>query len=138
MKNLNSNINKKMKKIYFLSPWLIRLGLGTAFIFHGLGKFPLPPQKLIDYFGFSSELASFVAISELMSGILLILGGFIKNYLGDIITRFSSLVIVIIMLFALNIAHRVWLFNVKLFTSEQIFLILTGFYFLIKGNNIRD
>ena len=25
-----------------ITPWLLRLGLGTSFILHGLGKFPLP------------------------------------------------------------------------------------------------
>jgi len=131
-------LNKKLDQIFnnfiFITPWLLRLGLGVSFFFHGYGKFPLPPQKLIDYFGFSETLASFVAISELTAGIMLILGGFIKIPLGGLITRFGATVIVIIMIFALGLAHRDWLITPKLFMSEQIFLLIIALYFLIRGN----
>ena len=131
-------LNKKLDQIFnnfiFITPWLLRLGLGVSFFFHGYGKFPLPPQKLIDYFGFSETLASFVAISELTAGIMLILGGFIKIPLGGLITRFGATVIVIIMIFALGLAHRDWLITPKLFMSEQIFLLIIALCFLIRGN----
>ncbi len=131
-------LNKKLDQIFnnftFITPWLLRLSLGVSFIFHGYGKFPLPPQKLIDYFGFSETLASFVAISELTAGVLLILGGFIKSHLGSLITRFGATLIVIIMTVALGLAHRDWFITPKLFMSEQIFLLIVGLYFLIRGN----
>ena len=104
---------------------------------HGYSKFPLPPQKLIEFFGFSPTLASFVAISEVLSGFLLMISGFFKNKLGDLLTRFSALTIVIIMIFAFSLAHKDWFINTKLFTSEQIFLFLIGLYFLINGNNLK-
>ena len=135
MKSIDNILNAIMSNFYHLSPWLLRLGLGSAFIFHGLSKFPLPPQKLIDYFGFSSELASFVAISELGAGILLILGGFLKDHIGNLLTRFASGVVVIVMTFAFTLAHSDWFITPKLFMSEQIFLIIIGLYFFIKGNN---
>ena len=134
MESLNKKINQICNNFTFVTPWLLRLGLGISFIFHGYGKFPLPPQKLIDYFGFSETLASFVAISELTAGILLILGGFIKSYLGELSTRFGAILIVIIMTVALGLAHRDWFIIPKLFMSEQIFLLLIGLYFLIRGN----
>lgn len=134
MKSLDIKINEFFDKFIYLTPWLLRFGLGISFFFHGYGKFPLPPQKLIDYFGFSEALASFVAIAELSAGVLLIIGGFNKNYLGSLITRFGALNIVIIMFFALGLAHRDWLITPKLFMSEQIFLLLIGLYFLIRGN----
>ncbi|MFL2980473.1 MAG: DoxX family protein [Methylophilaceae bacterium] len=134
MKSLDIKINEFFDKFIYLTPWFLRFGLGISFFFHGYGKFPLPPQKLIDYFGFSEALASFVAIAELSAGVLLIIGGFIKDYLGSLITRFGALNIVIIMLFALGLAHRDWLITPKLFMSEQIFLLLIGLYFLIRGN----
>ena len=131
-------INKKFDQIFnnltFITPWLLRLSLGVSFIFHGYGKFPLPPQKLIDYFGFSETLASFVAISELTAGVLLILGGFIKSHLGELVTRFGATLIVIIMTFALGLAHRDWFITPKLFMSEQIFLLIIALYFLMRGN----
>jgi putative oxidoreductase len=135
MKSIDNIMNAILSHFYNLSPWLLRLGLGISFIFHGLGKFPLPPQKLIDYFGFSPELASFVAISELGAGILLILGGFLKGHVGNLVTRFAAGVIVIVMTFAFILAHSEWFITPKLFMSEQIFLMIIGLYFFIKGNN---
>ncbi|MBT6232986.1 MAG: DoxX family protein [Nitrosomonadales bacterium] len=135
MKSIDNILNAIMSNFYHLAPWLLRLGLGTSFVFHGLSKFPLPPQKLIDYFGFSSELASFVAISELGAGILLLLGGFLKGHVGNLVTRFAAGVIVIVMIFAFTIAHSDWFITPKLFMSEQIFLIIIGLYFFIIGNN---
>ena len=135
MKSIDNIMNAIMSNFYHHAPWLLRLGLGVSFIFHGLSKFPLPPQKLIDYFGFSAELASFVAISELGAGILLLLGGFLKGHVGSLVTRFAAGVIVIIMTFAFTLAHSDWFITPKLFMSEQMFLIIICLYFFIKGNN---
>tara|TARA_B100000035_G_C21036250_1_gene571139 strand:+ start:1877 stop:2284 length:408 start_codon:yes stop_codon:yes gene_type:complete len=135
MKSLVSAVNDFLESINFVAPWLIRLGLGIAFIIHGLSKFPLPPEGLMNYFDFSPILASFVAVSELGAGIFIIFGGLIKSKIGDQITRFAALVIVVIMIFAFAIAHQDWFITTKLFTSEQIFLLLIGLYFILKGNN---
>ena len=132
MKQFNNKINNIFSKVEFLAPWLIRFGLGIAFALHGLNKFPLPPQGLSNFLG--SSLASFVAISELAAGIILIAGGFIKSSVGNLATRFAGATIVIIMINAFALAHRDWFITVKLFTSEQIFLFLIGLYFLLKGN----
>jgi uncharacterized membrane protein YphA (DoxX/SURF4 family) len=113
---------------------IFRFGIGIAFIIHGANKFPLPPQGLIEYFGLSPTLASAVALSELLSGLVLIVSGFIKNPIGNILTRLSGLNITILMITILIFAHKDWFFTTKLFTSEQIFLLIGGIYFLIKGN----
>ena len=132
MKQLDDRINKIFSKVEFLAPWLIRFGLGIAFALHGLGKFPLPPQGLSNFLG--SSLASLVAISELGAGLILIIGGFIKNPFGNLATRFAGGTIVIVMINAFALAHKDWFITAKLFTSEQIFLFLIGLYFLLKGN----
>jgi putative oxidoreductase len=134
MKNLDNKINNILGGLDFLAPWLIRLGLGIAFIIHGYNKFPLPPQGLINYFGFSPALATFVALSEVFAGIIIIVGGLLNNSLGNLITRLGGLMVVVVMIFAFSIAHQEWFITIKLFTSEQIFLFLIGFYFLIRGN----
>ena len=111
------------------------LHLGVAFIIHGYFKFPLPPAGLIEYFGLSPLLSSVVAISEVGSGILLIISGFIKGPIGNFLTRLSAFTITIIMINVFAIGHPDWFFTTKLFTSEQIFLFLISLYFVIKGNN---
>jgi|TARA_Y100000385_G_scaffold20894_1_gene20586 putative oxidoreductase len=134
MKNLDNKVNNILGGLDFLAPWLIRLGLGIAFIIHGYNKFPLPPQGLINYFGFSPALATFVALSEVFAGLIIIVGGLFNNSLGNLITRLGGLMVVVIMVFAFSIAHQEWFITVKLFTSEQIFLFFIGSYFLLKGN----
>ena len=134
MNSLDNQINKFFSNVQFLSPWLIRFGLGIAFSLHGLSKFPLPPEALIKYFGFSPFLASLVAITELGAGLLLIIGGFIKGPIGNLITRVSALTITVVMINAFALAHREWFITTKLFTSEQIFLFIIALYFLIRGN----
>ena len=134
MQNLNNKINNFFSNIEALASLIFRFGIGIAFIIHGLGKFPLPPQGLIEYFNLSPALASFVALSELAAGLILIIGGFIKNPFGNLMTRAAALMIVIMMINIFAIAHQDWFITTKLFTSEQIFLLIGGIYFLIKGN----
>ena len=81
MQNLNTKLNNFFSNIDFAS-LIFRFGIGIAFIIHGANKFPLPPQGLIEYFGLSPAIASTVALSELLSGLVLIMSGFIKNPLN--------------------------------------------------------
>ena len=134
LKYFDFQLSNKLKAVTIFSHFLLRFGLGVAFIIHGFSKFPLPPAKLMEYFNFSPFLSSFIAISEVLSGFLIIISGFINNYFGNLLTRFSSLVITIIMIFAFFFAHKDWFISTKLFTSEQIFLFLIGLYFFINGN----
>ena len=134
MQNLNTKLNDFFSNIDASASLIFRFGIGIAFIIHGTNKFPLPPQGLIEYFSLSPVLASTVAISELLSGLVLIISGFIKNPLGNLLTRLSGLNITILMISILFFAHKDWFVTTKLFTSEQIFLLIGGIYFLIKGN----
>ena len=127
-------INNFLLNFEALASLLLRFGISIAFIFHGLNKFPLPPEGLIEYFDLSPLLASFVAISELSAGVILIISGFLRSPYGNILTRLAGFTIVIMMVNMFAIAHQDWFINTKLFTSEQIFLFIGGIYFLIKGN----
>jgi len=119
-----------------LGSLFFRLAVGSAFIIYGYGKFPLPPEGLIEYFSLPPFLASLVAISELTTGIVLIISHFIKNSLGNILTRLAGLNIIILMVCIFAVAHRDWFITKQLFTSIQIFLLVGGLYFLVKGNKI--
>ncbi len=126
--------NNFLSNFEALGSLFFRLGIGTAFIIYGLGKFPLPPEGLTEYFGLSPFIASLVAISELFTGIILILAYFIKNPFGDTLTRVVGLNITILMICIFTVAHRDWFITKQLFTSIQIFLLIGGLYFLFKGN----
>ena len=136
MNKLFLNFNNFFSNFEALGSILLRLGVGIAFISYGLGKFPLPPEGLIEYFNLSPFIASLVAISELSTGIILIISHFLKNSIGHTLTRLAGLNIVVLMICIFVVAHRDWFITRELFTNIQIFLLIGGFYFLVKGNKI--
>tara|TARA_B100001057_G_scaffold32904_1_gene29823 strand:+ start:2607 stop:3017 length:411 start_codon:yes stop_codon:yes gene_type:complete len=134
MKQIFTKFNNFFSNFEALGSLFLRLGVGIAFIIYGIGKFPLPPEGLTEYFGLPPFLASLVAISEVATGIVLIISHFIKNPIGHTLTRLAGLNIVILMICIFAVAHRDWFITKQLFTSIQIFLLIGGFYFLVKGN----
>ncbi len=134
MKSLIFKIESILNNFEAIASLLLRLAVGIAFIIHGSNKFPLPPEGLIENFDLSPSLASLVAISELSSGIILIVSGFIKNPYGNILTRLAGFTIAVLMINIFVVAHTDWLVNKQLFINPQIFLFVGGVYFLIKGN----
>ena len=136
MNQIFEKFNNFFSNFESLGSLLVRLGVGIAFIIYGFGKFPLPPEGLTEYFGLSPFLASLVAISELSTGIVLIIAHFVKNPIGHTLTRLAGLNIVILMVCIFAVAHRDWFITKQLFTSIQTFLLIGGLYFLVKGNKI--
>ena len=136
MKNFLKKFNNFFLNFEAIASLFLRLTVGIAFILYGTGKFPLPPEGLITNYGLSPFIASLVAISEISSGIILIIANFLKNSIGHTLTRLAGLNIVILMFSILLVAHKDWFVTKQLFMGVQIFLLVGGFYFLIKGNKI--
>ena len=140
MKRLNNYLEKISRPIAPISFWLLRFGLGVAFFLHGFEKFPLPPEKMTNWFtklgfAFPELTTSAVALGEVGAGVGIILGGLVKGHVGNVITKVSGGAVVIIMSGAFIIAHSNWFFTSRLFMSEQIFLFILGSFFLIRGNS---
>ena len=136
MKNFFNRFNNFFLNFEAIASLFLRLTVGIAFILYGTGKLPLPPEGLITNYGLSPFIASLVAISEISSGIILIIANFLKNSIGHTLTRLAGLNIVILMFSILLVAHKDWFVTKQLFMGVQIFLLVGGFYFLIKGNKI--
>ena len=134
MYKIDNYLERFFSKYKFISCWVLRILLGISFFIHGYQKFPLPSKNLIEWFNFSPFLATTIPIIEILAGLFIIFSGFLNNSLGNILTRLTALIIAIFMVFAFSIAHIDWFINTKLFTSEQIFLLGTSIYFLIRGN----
>ena len=137
--SISSYLDNVAKPFMNLSPWLLRLSLGTSFILHGLGKFPMPADGMVKLFEnkgilFPELTASLVALGEVGAGAAVIIGGFL-GATGHLVTRLGGGAVAVIMIGALLIAHPDWLITQKLFMSEQIFLFALGTYFAIRGNN---
>tara|TARA_Y100000992_G_C21220463_1_gene470207 strand:- start:717 stop:1133 length:417 start_codon:yes stop_codon:yes gene_type:complete len=137
--SISAYLDNVAKPFMNLSTWLLRLSLGTSFILHGLGKFPMPADGMVKLFEnkgilFPELTASLVALGEVGAGAAVIIGGFL-GATGHLVTRLGGGAVAVIMIGALLIAHPDWLITQKLFMSEQIFLLALGSYFAIRGNN---
>ena len=48
--SFSNYLDSVAKPFVGLAPWILRFVLGVSFILHGLGKFPLPPEKMVPWF----------------------------------------------------------------------------------------
>ena len=146
MNKLNDFLEQLASPLKRYSNYLLRIGLGISFFLHGYGKIPIQ-QGFVDWLSskgipFAEITAHLIAWGEIVSGIGILLGGLIgikATVAGNLITRLSGGAVMVIMLGALLIAHSNWgIFfgesGAILFASEQLFLLLVGTYFAIKGN----
>ncbi len=115
--------------------WLLRIGLASVFLFHGL-------YKVINFGGFSqmmglpTAVAALVTFAELAGGVGIIVGAFTN----DLITRLAGLAMAPIVLGAMFMVHwGRWNFTpaegFPMGGMEfQVVLLLAAFYFLVMGN----
>ena len=147
MEKLNNLLEGVASPLKAYANCLLRIGLGLSFFLHGYGKLPIN-EGFIGWLaskGISSAsvVAPLIAWGELFSGLGILLGGLIGTraaILGNLVTRLSGGVIGVIMIGAIIIAHSDWEIltgerGSVLFASEQLFLLLLGIYFAIKGND---
>ena len=92
--SISNYLDNVARPFEVLAPWILRLVLGVSFILHGLGKFPLPPEKMVAWFesmGIAAPeiVASLVAVGEVGAGAAVILGGFFGS-VGHLITRLGG------------------------------------------------
>ena len=115
--------------------WLLRLGLASVFIFHGIGK-AMNLGGFADMTGLPTAAAALVTFAELAGGVGIIVGVFTK----DLITRLSALAIAPVMLGAIFMVHwGRWNFTpgegFPMGGMEfQVVLLMMALYFLIMGN----
>ena len=147
MKKLNDILEKTASPLKGYANYLLRIGLGVSFFLHGYGKIPIQ-ENFVNWLStkgipFAETAAHLIAWGEMISGIGILLGGLIgtkASVTGNLVTRLSGGAVMVIMIGALLIAHSHWgvFFGERgsiLFASEQLFLLLVGTYFAIKGND---
>ena len=129
---------KKLAKIN-LSTWLLRVPLAIVFIQQGLAKIPV---TLEDAQSFDLPLVVwfFVAWGELFAGILLLVGGVtiaLKDGVGDILTRFSGIVICGIMTGVILIGEPESIWYVLMYEHFHLMLYCGGLFFALRGNRVK-
>jgi len=147
MNKLNEILEKIASPLKHYANYLLRIGLGVSFFLHGYGKIPIQ-ENFVNWLSskgipFAETTAHLIAWGEMVSGMGILMGGLIgtkASVAGNLVTRLSGGAVMVIMIGALLIAHSNWgvFFGERgsiLFASEQLFLLLVGTYFAIKGND---
>jgi putative oxidoreductase len=109
-----------------------------VFILQGLSKFPLSIDDA-QAFGLPMTVWFSAAWGELMSGIGLLLGGtFISgDRVGDLLTRFSGIVICCIMTGVILIGEPESIWYVLLYDHLHLMLFCGGLFFVLRGNRVK-
>ena len=134
------SIKSVLKKIpdFKGANWLIRIPLGVVFILQGLGKLPVTVSDA-ESFGLPMSVWFFVAWGELFAGIGLIVGGMtiaLKPGVGDMITRFSGVVMCGIMTGVILILEPPSIGYVLLYENFHVMLYCGGLFFALIGFTI--
>ncbi len=115
--------------------WLLRIGLASVFIFHGIGK-AMALGGFAQMMGLPTPVAALVTLAELAGGAGIIVGAFTN----DLITRLAGLAIAPVMLGARFMVHwGRWNFtSAEEFPMGgmelQVVVLLTALYFIVMGN----
>ena len=113
--------------------WLLRIPVAVVFILQGLQKLPLDPAEA-EMWGLPMTVWFFVAWGEFFSGIGLLVCGTVYAGMGDIITRFSGIVICGIMTGVILIGEPESFWYVLLYDNLHVMLYCGGLFFALRGN----
>jgi len=126
------------------SDLLLRIPLSVIFIAHGSQKLPFDPLGGVA-FGLSPLVWWFVAFSELLAGVGLLVGGAASLYklrdfpyvaeIGDILTRISGIVMCCVATGVIWVVIKpINLFEFVMQDYVHVSLWLGGLYFALRGN----
>ena len=119
--------------------WLIRVPIGVVFILQGLQKLPVDIADA-EAFGLPMSVWFFVAWGELFAGIGLLVGGLtiaLKDGVGDMLTRFSGIVICGIKTGVILISEPESIMYVILYEHFHLMLYTGGLFFALRGNRVK-
>ena len=124
---------------FCMSHWLIRIPLIVVFLQQGIAKWPIDAETAAAY-ELTLLVWAFVVLGEIGAGLGLIVGGLldytkgILKELGDLITRFSGIVITGIMTGVIWMSEPESFTYVILYDNFHVLLWVGGMYFALRGN----
>ncbi len=122
-----------------MSHWLIRIPLIIVFLQQGFDKWPID-SSTAESFGLTLLVWTFVAMGEIGAGFGLIVGGIFQYFkgwikeIGDLITRFSGIVMTGIVTGVIWISAPDSFWDVILYDNLHVLLWVGGMYFALRGN----
>lgn len=134
MKSLSNIVNKIPE--FCLSHWLLRIPLAIVFLQQGLAKWPFTVEDAA-----AMELPAivwlYVVLGEIGAGAGLLVGGVLIKYMkeiGDLLTRFSGIVICSIMTGVIWMSEPESFSDVLLYDNFHVLLWVGGLFFALRGN----
>lgn len=121
-----------------MTHWLIRIPLVIVFLQQGLDKWPIDAETAASY-ELTLLVWTFVVLGELGGGLGLVVGGllnWVKRFkeFGDLVTRFSGIVLTGIMTGVIWIGQPDSFVDVILYDNFHVLLWVGGMYFALRGN----
>jgi|TARA_Y100000015_G_scaffold37236_1_gene39061 putative oxidoreductase len=126
---------------FCLSHWLFRIPLAIIFIQQGMSKLPVSIEDA-ESFGLPYLVWWFVTYGELGAGLGLVVGGILNTdklwpWIGDMLSRFSGIVICCIMTGVIWVGEPESLLDVILYDNLHVFLWVGGLFFALRGNRAK-
>mgnify|MGYP001101808763 FL=1 len=123
---------------FCMTHWLIRIPLIVVFLQQGLAKWPIDAETAAS-FELTLLVWTFVVLGEIGAGVGLVVGGlldYVKRLkeFGDLITRFSGIVITGIMTGVIWMSEPESFTYVLLYDNFHVLLWVGGMYFALRGN----
>ncbi|MEM6825656.1 MAG: hypothetical protein AAF566_11135 [Pseudomonadota bacterium] len=113
--------------------WLIRVPLAAIIFQQGLMKFPLAADDAAS-FGVPLVLWAFAAIGELACAALLVVGGLLSSWRGDLATRAAGAGIACIVVSVLYVAYWAPITDIFLYNQLHVMLLAAALFFALRGN----
>ena len=129
---------KTLDNISTQAHWFLRLAIASVFIYHGLGKFP-NLGAMSAMMGLPLFMLLLVALAETLGGVLVVVGGFSKDWM----TRVGTLMLSPVILGAIVMVHwGQWHFKATEThpmggMQFQVTLLLILLYLLVRGNSVK-
>lgn len=124
---------------FCMSHWLWRIPLAVVFLQAGLDKWPFSIEDA-EALGLPWIVWLYVVLGEIGAGAGLLVGGFLPTFrgifkeLGDLLTRFSGIVMCSVMTGVIWMSEPESFSDVLLYDTFHVFLWVGGLFFALRGN----
>ena len=118
------------------SHWLLRIPLAIIIFQQGLSKFPLTTEDAMS-FGLPFTIWALAAVSELFVGIALVVGGLLRGWKGDLLSRLGGVVLAAVVTGVIVTTNWGPLLDIILYDHIHVLLLVGGLYFGFRGNRVK-